>query len=209
MYQMSCFRIPLIILNKINALQRDFWWGKFNKKCLYLKAWKSLCKSLAQGGIGIRDFILANEAFLSRIVWRLLSHPNNLCSMLIKGKYFPTTKATKVKARAYGSWFWNGCHKGILTILNNAVWDVGDGKNIDLWTEPWIPFENHSLRIFGPRPLNCPNFVSLAGTRDWDTYKLNSFFLPFQERANRNVKIHNSNNVEKLYWGGTKKAFSL
>lgn len=68
-YQMSCFLLPKTISKSLNALQRDFWWGKdtSTKKGLYLRNWKSMCIPTAMGGLGIRDIDTMNLAAISRM----------------------------------------------------------------------------------------------------------------------------------------------
>ncbi|KAF9611330.1 hypothetical protein IFM89_030119 [Coptis chinensis] len=36
--------------------------------------------------------------------------------------------------------------------MNNAIWDIGDGLNINIWTEPWVPKDGGVVRLYGLRP---------------------------------------------------------
>lgn len=72
MYQMMCFVLPHKTLDRLNALQRDFWWKrKEGSKGSYIKAWDFLCKKKASGGLGFRNPHKFNLALLTRLAWRL------------------------------------------------------------------------------------------------------------------------------------------
>lgn len=64
-YLFSTYKLPLAICDKINAISASFWWKTGDRKSLY---WLSLDKISAyksEGGLGIRDFRLLNQALLA------------------------------------------------------------------------------------------------------------------------------------------------
>lgn len=104
---------------------------KNDERILYLKAWAKNWLPKIMGDFGIREFIKSNEAFLSRIIWWVLSSPNLLVSQILKWKYFSKKKGTQAtKPSSNFFWFWKGCQKGITTIMQNAICDIGDGKTL-------------------------------------------------------------------------------
>lgn len=85
----------------------------------------------------------------------------NLATRILKEKYFRTTKPSSLSfPKKHSSGFWSGCTQGIKAIMEYALWDVGSGENIDIWTEPWVPNPTGGIfRIYGPRPLHSPTSV--------------------------------------------------
>ncbi|XP_026459959.1 uncharacterized protein LOC113360698 [Papaver somniferum] len=86
MYQMMCFLLPNKTLDKLNALQREFWWQKNkNNRGLHLKSWDFICTSKANGGLGIKSSHKFNLALLTRVAWRLIKNPDKLWKITVGG----------------------------------------------------------------------------------------------------------------------------
>lgn len=63
---LAVFQTPKWVVKRIEALRRDFFWKDGltspGKGCLV--AWKSVCRSKKEGGLGILDMTLMNQALL-------------------------------------------------------------------------------------------------------------------------------------------------
>ena len=81
---MSCFKCPTNMINKMEALRRNFFWGSSSVDPI---AWNDICKPKNKGGLGIRLFSCYNKAALSKLGWKILTDPNNLWVKIIKAKY--------------------------------------------------------------------------------------------------------------------------
>ena len=55
-YTMSCFLLPKGLCNDLESMECNFWWGqrKQENKIAWV-AWKKMCKSKSQGGMGFRN----------------------------------------------------------------------------------------------------------------------------------------------------------
>jgi hypothetical protein len=53
-------------------------------------AWDKMTLPKSHDGIGFRDLRMFNKALLARQALRLLQHPESLCAMLRKSKYYPS-----------------------------------------------------------------------------------------------------------------------
>ncbi|OAY66433.1 LINE-1 retrotransposable element ORF2 protein [Ananas comosus] len=89
LYFLSVFKAPKWVIKRIEALRRDFFWNgvsnSLGKGCLV--AWKSVCLSKIQGGLGILDIAIMNRALLIKWWWRFHTEPQ-LHHVLPKKKTF-------------------------------------------------------------------------------------------------------------------------
>lgn len=87
-YTMSCFELPVSMYKRIQSALIRFWWdGPNNKRKMSWVAWSRVTKSKAEGGLGIRDIQLFNQALLAKIAWRIITVPNCLLARILTGKY--------------------------------------------------------------------------------------------------------------------------
>lgn len=100
-FSMCCFLLTKKILKQLSSSMAKFWWsGSIDKQSLHWLSWDKLTAPNLKGGIGFWDFQQFNLALLGKQGWQLLTHPDSLCSKVLKGKYFPN------------------CHKPRLQILH-------------------------------------------------------------------------------------------
>ena len=76
--------------------------------------------------------LLANQA------WRLLLQPDFLIARVLKENIFQIQPFLKSSS---GSWIWKSTlQRDLLT--KGLRWRISDGKNINVWIDPWIPNNN-------------------------------------------------------------------
>ncbi|XP_026451285.1 uncharacterized protein LOC113351535 [Papaver somniferum] len=139
-YLMGCFLLPIGITNKIDAIQRDFWWGKDSGgRGFYPRAWPYLCKPIAKGGLGFRNAHRFNLAMLAKVAWRLIKEPNALWVKSMRSKYFRNKSPFKTKISSNNSWTWKCIKKGLDLVQQYSMWEVVNGQEINIWDDKWIP----------------------------------------------------------------------
>ena len=85
---MSIFRMPKVVVRRIEKVQRDFLWegGNMERK-VHLVKWKVVCTDKDKGGLGLRKLALLNKALLGKWIWRYACDKDNLWKQVIKVKY--------------------------------------------------------------------------------------------------------------------------
>lgn len=101
---------------------------------------------------------------------------------------------------------WKSILIGRDLIKSKSGWLVGNGAQIDLWTDPWLNISQQK-RLMGPPSERSMNLkVSCLINRDgndWDLDKIREI-CPFAERQILKIKISRPGALDKLCWMGTK-----
>jgi hypothetical protein len=130
---MSCFHIPISILEALRKAMVDFWWGiEEGKKKMHWRSWEWLSTPKSLGGMGFRELNLFNQAMLGRQCWRLITDPSSLCARVLKGRYFPNCEVWEAKQPRAASFTWSNICFGMTLVLKGVRWNVGDGTRIKL-----------------------------------------------------------------------------
>ena len=98
-----------------------------------------MCVPKGQGGMGFRDIHCFNLALLAKQCWRLLDQSDSLCARVLKAKYYPEEDIFKVNLKKGSSYVWKSIWAGVQTFKKGCIWRVGDGMDINIWEDCWIP----------------------------------------------------------------------
>ena len=178
-YAMSCFDLTKTLCDEISSMISRFWWAQQDKKNkMHWLSWELLCCRKEKGGLGYRDLHLFNLAMLARQGWRLLLNPDSLCAQVLRAKYFPDGDLLSVVEKPGISYSWRSIVRGVQALKDGLIWRVGDGTQINIWTDPWIP-RGVTRRPCTPRGQTILNKVSdlidpMSG--DWDRSLVNDVF---------------------------------
>ena len=143
------------------------------------------------GGMRFKDLVKFNEAMLAKQSWHLLNDHNSLFYRVFKAKYFPRGSIFEAKASS-GSYAWQSVLKVRNVISPRMLWRVGDGKNIRIYDDNWIPGTN-SARILSPQAtvleeatVDCLLDCDLGG---WNNHVINQHILPFEAQIIEAIPI--------------------
>jgi hypothetical protein len=147
---MSLFLLPKALCNEINSLMRNFWWGQQGKEggIKWMK-WEHMSNSKASGGMGFRDFACFNKALFAKQSWRLWNNPASLVARLMKAKYYSETSILEAKIGQRPSFVWRSILSSCDLLREGLVWRVGNGSNIRIWKDKWLP-NTDNPRIISP-----------------------------------------------------------
>jgi hypothetical protein len=88
-YGMGIFKFPTSLLEELDKLIRNFWWGdKHEMKRMHWVSWESY-KTEVSWWSGFRNLCVFNQALLAEQAWRLIHITESLCARLLKARNYP------------------------------------------------------------------------------------------------------------------------
>lgn len=168
-------------------------------------AWNKLIRPKEHGGLDFRDIQSFNEAFLAKLSWRIINNPDKLLSRILLGKYCTSEDFLYVSEKSEISHGWRGVLKGRDLIMENAGWEIGNGKNINIWNKPWLSCDSQE-RQMGSAPMNFQHLTVadfLLSNNEWDLDMIR-LVLPFEEHKICLLKPSRTGAPDKLAWLGTE-----
>lgn len=202
-YIMSVFKLPLGLCDDLTSIIRSFWWGaEDGRRRTAWIAWEELTLKKCFGGLGFKDLRLFNQAMLARQAWRLIEHPESLCSRLLKAKYYPRGNLVDTAFCSNPSQTWEAITYGLELLKKGIIWRIGCGSQVRIWRDPWIPRE-HSLRLTtrqGRCRLKWVSDLLDQDGRDWDFDKLHSLFNSADVEAISKIKLPQRRSEDFIAW---------
>ncbi|KAL2249340.1 UNVERIFIED_CONTAM: putative mitochondrial protein [Sesamum indicum] len=102
----------------------NFWWSSPADRKLHWVAWKRMCRSKRDGGLGFRELERFNIAMLAKQGWRFVTNPSSLLSRVIKTKYFPRSDFFDAKVDHNPSFTWRSI-RAARDVLDGVLEMVG------------------------------------------------------------------------------------
>jgi hypothetical protein len=202
-YVMGVFKLPAAFHEDYMQIIRQFWWGEDeDKRKVHWASWDTLTKPKQQGGMGFRDSVLFSQALLARQAWRLLQNPQSLAARLMKAIYYPRGNLIDTVFRSDASPVWHGIEHGLDLLKQGIVWRVGDGKNIRIWRDNWLP-RKFALK---PQPGKSKdmhkrvNQLVNEGTGMWNTQLIHKMFYPHDAEAILQLNVPETSRNDFLAW---------
>ncbi|CAM8950720.1 unnamed protein product [Rhodiola kirilowii] len=123
-YMMSVYYFPRKIIAEINKLMLQFWWDKKESgKGINWINQATLLKKKCEGGLGLRDLLIFNEAMLLKIGWRMVKQPDLLLSRTLLAKYCGGGNIFDARLGSNPSHIWRGVMKSMDFLLKGLWWD--------------------------------------------------------------------------------------
>lgn len=134
----SAYRLPGQCIKEIEQLCSAFLWSGPELKTTGVKfAWKVVCTSKEEGGLGLQSLKEVNKVNGLKLIWRMLSR-DSLWGQWIKMNLIKKKSFWELSAKSQqGSWIWKKILKlrSIAKIFHKKA--IGNGKNISFWFENW------------------------------------------------------------------------
>lgn len=104
----------------------------------------SLCLPKSLGGMGFRNLGTFNQALLAKQGWRLLCNPDSIVHQVLNARYFKNGGFISANRGYDPSYVWRSIWGAKALLLDGLKWRVGDGMDISVWDDAWLPGENVS-----------------------------------------------------------------
>ncbi|GJZ37647.1 RNA-directed DNA polymerase, eukaryota [Tanacetum coccineum] len=151
-YNMSLFKVPKTVLNLMESIRRDFFYGFHGeaKKIFWVK-WSKVLAAKKFGGLGVSSFFALNRALLFKWVWRFISRDNSLWFRFVNAMHGPLTQHS-----ARFSSIWSTIIREVYALKNQGIdlishckIRIGDGLLTRFWSDIWVG--DNQLRVMFPR----------------------------------------------------------
>ncbi|RVX00219.1 putative ribonuclease H protein [Vitis vinifera] len=139
-YQLSLFRMPKMVVRRLEKLQRDFLWGGGSlERKVHLINWEVVCAQKEKGGLGIRRIALLNKVLLGKWLWRFAFEEDKLWKKVIMEKFGQEGLGWRTnEARGtFGVGVWKEILKEADWCWDNIEFKVGKGTKVRFWTDHW------------------------------------------------------------------------
>lgn len=184
-YAMLCFKLPISLYKQIQTILTRFWWDdKPDARKMSWIAWSKLTLPERAWGLGFREIEKFNDALLAKLAWRVLKFPTSLLSQILIGKYCHTDHFLTAAAPNYASHGWRGVLAGKEVLLKGLGRIVGTGKNIKVWSGPWLSTSYPLCPIWPPTEANKDLRVAdllEANSMEWDLDAIRMHLPQYEE----------------------------
>uniref|UniRef100_A0A2N9GC52 Reverse transcriptase zinc-binding domain-containing protein n=1 Tax=Fagus sylvatica TaxID=28930 RepID=A0A2N9GC52_FAGSY len=207
-YAMSVFRLPGSLCDEINSMISNYWWGqKQGERKIHWVGWKKLAISKEEGGMGFRDLRLFNSALLARQCWRIIKNPHSLLVRVLKSKYFPNSSFLDAKMPHNASFAWRSILGAREIISLGTRWRVGNGTNIRIWKDRWIPTRS-TFKVQSPISILQENTTVDAlifqDTRLWNAPLIDAIFEVSEADTIKSIPLSRRSSTDTIIWSETK-----
>ncbi|KAK3198630.1 hypothetical protein Dsin_022045 [Dipteronia sinensis] len=139
-YAMSIFKLPISFCKDLTAMILKFLWGSHDgeRKFSWVK-WDCLCLPKQCGGLRFRDLFLFQSSFSCQSSLENLKNPEALASHILKAKYFKGFGFLDAPIGSSCFHIWRIIGWGRSLLKEGLRWTVGDGNNIRVFKDQWLP----------------------------------------------------------------------
>lgn len=207
-YYMSNILFSKKFIAKLTAIIRGFWWTGIREdsssRSLCLRAWKDICTSKKEGGLGIRNLQAVNQGLVLAAAWRIAEAPTSFLHLVLKAKYFWDSSFWSARSNIPKSAFWTSILKLLPKLKDHSFYHITQG-NISLWSTPWC---SAWTNVYDHLIVQQPHFVYPAlvkdlwipGQKTWNVSLITSLFQEPTATAIITTQIIHDDGPDILCW---------
>ncbi|XP_012835792.1 PREDICTED: uncharacterized protein LOC105956483 [Erythranthe guttata] len=203
-YLMSCFSLPLGLIQDIESAIQRFWWSNGKPRSMAWTSWNKLCEPKERGGMGFRHLRSFNLAMLAKQAWRVLTRPDLLLSKLLRARYFPAGNFWSAPLGHRPSATWRSLTFARPHVQEGCRVRIGNGVDSSIWGDPWLN-DDGNFHIITRRPFSSafPDKVSdliWTDSRTWNLELIYDTFWPVDHSRILAIPIGSSLAKDRLVW---------
>ena len=142
--------------------------------------------------MGFKQLKHFNMALLAKQGWRLQTNQNSLVYWVLKARYFPRCDFIEASLGNNPSYLWHSIMSAQNLVRDGARWRVGNGNNIRIWGDKWLPsfstYKVASPRLFLNQDTRVSELIDQA-TASWKTSVIDAFFIPYEAKVIKGIPI--------------------
>jgi hypothetical protein len=169
-------------------------------------SWEKMGLAKVQGRMGFRDLICFNKPLLAKQSWRIMQNPESLAAKIIKAKYFRNCSFLEANLGNRSSYAWRSILAGRALFQEGCVWRIGDGQNVHIWGDKWIP-KPSTYAIQSPCKIlpKDAKVVELLeeDTNQWNLQLVRNIFSEEEAEIIGNIPVSKYKQKDKLIWLAT------
>ncbi|GKC86773.1 hypothetical protein Tco_1147422, partial [Tanacetum coccineum] len=168
-------------------------------------AWKHICKPKEQGGLGIKDLEIWNDALLLKHVWNIASKKDTLWIKWIHMMKLKDYSIWNVQINESDSWNWKCLLEIRDKMADKIQYKAGDRRNICMWYDKWhdsgLLIDKISNRDF--YDARIPKMINIDDIIDRGVWKLPNEWnsSEFEVMKIRPPRLQ-SGMIDKVKWKG-------
>jgi hypothetical protein len=137
--------------------------------------------------------------------------PESLCARILKAKYFHNCSCLEAKKKRVMSYTWRSLLQGIELLKKGIVWRIGDGQGLNIWRDPWLPWDNlrRPFTMRGNYILQEVSELIDPTTGSWDTHLVGDIFWPEDAVVIKAITVHEGMSNRLAWHYDTKGKFSV
>ncbi|CAN1261991.1 Putative ribonuclease H protein At1g65750 [Linum perenne] len=204
-YSMNAFLLPKTMAEEIERMMNSFWWGTkdYGGGGVAWMRWERMCTLKEFGGLGFRNLMGFNLAMLGKQGWRFISDPNALVSRVFKARYFPKGSFLSAEEGKNPSLVWKSIWSSQVVVEQGVRWKIGDGRNICVWTDPWIRdadfFQPRTDMVDGLEEFTIHGLM-IPELREWDAELIETLFCSVDAGMILNMPLSSPGRRDAILW---------
>ncbi|KAJ4757132.1 RNA-directed DNA polymerase (reverse transcriptase)-related family protein [Rhynchospora pubera] len=131
--------MPATVIHTVNSLIRSFFWENGGSQKMHLISWNRITSHKLQGGLGLRDVRVINEAMMLKLLWKLGCKENEdrPWVQLLRAKYLSRKCLWLSKVPANCTKLWRAMME-LRPLLKPVIkWHIQRGDKCTVFGEPW------------------------------------------------------------------------
>lgn len=169
-------------------------------------SWDKLCEPKESDRMGFKQLKYFNLALLAKQGWRLQNGHNSLLHRVLKAKYFPNGDFLNAALGNNPSYTWRSIFSAQSIVKQGVCWRVGNGKDIQLWGDKWLPrgssYEVISPRLFLHQDTRVSELIHTE-RKSWKEEVIRQLFLPVDDESILGIPLSIRLLGDRIIWAET------
>ena len=214
-YYMCTLELPKAVIKHIDKFRKNCLWrgNQVNGHAMPKAAWKLVCKTREEGGLGIINLQLQNQALLMKNLDKFFNERDLPWVNLVWEKHYRNDRLPGIVKK--GSFWWKDVLKTLHIYKEMAIVKVKNGATCFFWKDPWES-QGSKLELRFPQAFSYAKNKNITVRKACSHSNINELFnmpisqqafeqLEYLQREMDNLHLDSHNKDVWSYSGGNVK----